>query len=316
MSNDQRATCDRASISFSFSNDRLARVAIKGWLSVPQTLRSPALQILVHGGTYDHHYWDWPQRPDIYSYVEWANVFGYATLAIDHLGAGESDHPPGADVDICAQADAVRAVLAAMREGRKGNRFSHFILIGHSLGCATTSLAASLERVDALVLTGSIPTATSTGNAASGVISGDATAMHILRPARQIPGLEHLDDGYVRLEPEVRKAWMYWQPGADPAVIDYDLAHPDVMTVAEVATFKDYLPTMTRHDIPVLFQAGEYDILADSDVRTVAASLMAALPANFDCEITPDAGHCLALHRNAREGYAQIGRWVDRLRLA
>ena len=43
------------------------------------TARTP-VQVLLHGGTYDHAYWDWPYRPDIYSYVQQATRQGFATL--------------------------------------------------------------------------------------------------------------------------------------------------------------------------------------------------------------------------------------------
>lgn len=316
MPTDQHTPCDRVLISFTVSTGQLSQATIKGWLTAPRTLRSPALQILVHGGTYNHSYWDWPTERDTYSYVEWAKAQGYATLAIDRLGAGESDHPPSAAVDVPAQAAAVRAVIAAMREGRAGNRFSRFILVGHSLGCTIVTLAAHQERVDALVFSGSIPI--STGTAATAIVKGHPDAKRINRPAREVPGLEHLDEGYFTLAPEMRRAWMYWEPGADPAIIAQDIANPDVSTTAELATVKAHRPTMTQHTVPVLFHVGEYDILeydpaVDSDVRKVAAAMMAELPANYACEITPNAGHCLTLHRTAREGYAQVGRWVDGL---
>lgn len=316
MSNDQHRPADRSPISFTFSTERLPRATIKGWLTVPGKLRSPALQVLVHGGTYNHSYWDWPQERDTYSYVEWAKQQGYATLAIDRLGAGESDYPPSADVDIPAQAAAVRAVIAAMREGGHGNRFSRFVLVGHSLGCTVTTLAASLEPVDALVLSSSMPM--STGTAATAIVKGDPDVMRAHRPGRQLPGLGHLDDGYITIAPELRRAWMYWERGADPAIIAQDMANPGTSTMAELATMKDHRPTMTQHHIPVLFQVGEHDSLqfdatVDVDVRKTAAAMMAGLPSNYACEITPNAGHCLTLHRNAREGYAQVGRWVDAL---
>jgi pimeloyl-ACP methyl ester carboxylesterase len=318
MPTHRHQACDRKRLSFDFSTGRLPSVSIKGWLTVPERLRSPALQVLVHGGTYSHLYWDWPQQPETYSYVEWAKERGYATLALDCMGTGESDHPPSSDIDIHAQALAVQAAITALRNGREDNRFSHFILVGHSMGCTIASLAARLEPVDALVLTGSVPLAT--GSAANAIIAGDDGAICALRPGREIPGLDYLDEGYVTIDPAYRKPWMYCDAGADPAIVAYDLAHPDVITLAELATVKDYRQGIIYHDVPVLFHVGDQDVLEydphlDDSVRPAVAAMMARLPGNYAYEITPAAGHCLTLHRNAREGYAFIGRWVDALDL-
>jgi hypothetical protein len=66
------------------------------WLTVPEHMVRDELQILVHGATYDHRYWDWPLDPEQYSYVEWATERGYATLAIDRVGCGAGQLPgPG-----------------------------------------------------------------------------------------------------------------------------------------------------------------------------------------------------------------------------
>src|SRR5687768_944695 len=52
------------------------------------------LQILIHGASHNRHYWDFPFMPRRYSYVRQANASGFATLAIDRLGTGDSDRPP------------------------------------------------------------------------------------------------------------------------------------------------------------------------------------------------------------------------------
>src|ERR1700753_1458448 len=71
---------------------------IAGTLCTPPHART--LQILIHGFTYNRSYWDSPFEGDTYSYVRRAVNTGYATLAIDQLGAGTSSHPASAQVTL------------------------------------------------------------------------------------------------------------------------------------------------------------------------------------------------------------------------
>jgi alpha-beta hydrolase superfamily lysophospholipase len=48
-------------------------------------------QVLMHGGTYDHRYWDAPAIDGIpYSYAREMAGRGYSVLAVDQLGAGRA----------------------------------------------------------------------------------------------------------------------------------------------------------------------------------------------------------------------------------
>src|SRR5256885_6393086 len=68
-----------------------------GWLCADGRLANKTVQLLLSGLTYDHNYWNWPQRPQRYSYVRVAVDAGYATFNIDRLGVGLSDHPVDPD---------------------------------------------------------------------------------------------------------------------------------------------------------------------------------------------------------------------------
>src|SRR5689334_22005511 len=86
----------------------------------PVAKPSSTVQVLVHGITYDHSYWDIPDPDggDRYSYEAAAAKAGYATLAIDRIGAGRSSHPSSYQVDINSNAATVRAVIHALRSGK------------------------------------------------------------------------------------------------------------------------------------------------------------------------------------------------------
>jgi hypothetical protein len=77
----------------------LGRQQVLVKLCLPTGKPTPAtVQVLVHGITYDHRYWNIadPADPqgDRYSWEAAAAKAGYATVAIDRIGAGASTHPP------------------------------------------------------------------------------------------------------------------------------------------------------------------------------------------------------------------------------
>src|ERR1700735_3359369 len=61
-------------------------VELYGELCVPKGRTPSAVQLLVHGTTYNHNYWDWPEDPDMHSHVRAALAAGYATFNVDRLG--------------------------------------------------------------------------------------------------------------------------------------------------------------------------------------------------------------------------------------
>jgi alpha/beta hydrolase family protein len=59
------------------------------------------LQVLVHGATYNHAYWDFPAvNGEGYSYARYMAARKYAVLAVDLPGTGESDKPSGPDLHL------------------------------------------------------------------------------------------------------------------------------------------------------------------------------------------------------------------------
>jgi hypothetical protein len=87
-------------------------------------LTGKPVQVLVPGGDYTHVYWDWPNQPGTYSYVGWATQAGYATLNLDKLGYGLSDHPDPSALDFQTGAYVVHQVVQYLRNGSLGAAFS------------------------------------------------------------------------------------------------------------------------------------------------------------------------------------------------
>lgn len=127
---------------------------IYGVLNIPPD--ATTVQVLVHGWTYGRRYFDSPFEPDRYSYVRAANKNGYATLAIDRLGAGCSLHPLSLFDTLDNHVAVVHQAVQALREGTFGHTFDKVVLVGHSLGSIISATTAGRhpEDADALITTG------------------------------------------------------------------------------------------------------------------------------------------------------------------
>src|SRR5215469_5754806 len=118
----------------------------------------PVIEVLLHGSTYDDLYWDPPIGGGFYSYVDAATQGGYATLALNSLGAGTSSHPASSLLTVTASAEAVHQVVTQLRQGAPGRpAFGTFILVGHSAGTLIAWVEiATYHDVDGLIVTGQI----------------------------------------------------------------------------------------------------------------------------------------------------------------
>jgi len=148
------------------------------------------LQVLTHGGTLDHTYWD--IAPD-YSYVDEAVAAGYATLAYDGLGSGHSDHPdPVQVVQLPLQIEILHVLVQKLPNDEIGGySFKNVVGVGHSLGSAVTQdVAAKCPKdFDALILQG---TSTNFNYAFTGVASEDQQIAN----TQSLPRYKDLADGY------------------------------------------------------------------------------------------------------------------------
>jgi pimeloyl-ACP methyl ester carboxylesterase len=208
----------------------LSDASVYGELCVPAGGPPPrAVQLLVHGATYTHAYFDWPQERDRYSYVQKALAAGYATFNVDRLGSGQSTHPPSSQVTLSNGAEALHDVISALRSGELGgNAYSRVIWVGHSYGSAYAWIEASAyQDVDAFVLTGLLHSVKP---------SFLATSTSKLYPASVDPKFASagLDPGYLTTVPGSRDDLFYSTPNADPSVIALDEELKDTVTTTEL----------------------------------------------------------------------------------
>ena len=118
----------------------------------PSTVKT--VQVLTHGFTLDKGYWDVSGL----SYVDAAAKAGFATLAYDRLGVGQSARPdPIKVVQLPAEVEIVHGMAQYLRTGAVGGRkFKNVVATGHSLGSFIhiSALQKRPQDFDANVITG------------------------------------------------------------------------------------------------------------------------------------------------------------------
>jgi pimeloyl-ACP methyl ester carboxylesterase len=272
--------------------------------------REPAtVQLLVHGATYNHLYWNFPYGNGYYSYVDAATAAGYATFDIDRIGNGNSSHPPSTEVTLDAGAVALHDAVTALRTGTvDGHPFQHVIMVGHSIGSVEAWIeAARYQDVDAVIVTGALH-----------ALSPDLSALEAdLYPADDDPAFANsgLDPGYLTTLPGTRGSLFYDPATTDPAVVAADEASKDTTTPAELSGAAAILSEPPSQQpsyqitVPVLSVVGENDNLFCTGVTVYncasAASVKAfeskyySPAAHLKVVVIPDTGHDLALSTTA-----------------
>lgn len=254
---------------------------------------STPLQILLHGGTYDHAYWDWPFQPRRYSYVEQATRQGFATLNLDRLGYGRSDHPDPNGLDFAVHGYVTHQIVRLM-----DSRFRTIVLNGHSMGGITAEHAAAHGGVDAVIISGLA--------ADRGATTRQEPTFH---PAEQDPKFADagLPPGYLTSIPDTR-AGMFLDGGEyDPAIVPYEEELKDTVAVAELRAVQGPPETKQATTVPTLSVLGRYDLIACGDTGDCRTD-----PATAD-KIVEDAGHSLNTGTHAGTFYRATFTWLARL---
>ena len=295
-----------------------------GELCVPAGGKPSAVQLLVHGATYNRYYSDWPYSPDIYSYVRLMVGAGYATLNIERLGSGRSTHPPSTLVTLQNGTEALRQVVNLLRAGKIGGlAFSRVIWVGHSLGTVYGWLDAPVSKIDAFVLTGLLHNAKPSWLA----LAGQSAYPAVDDASFATSGL---DTGYLTFKPGTRGPLFYWIPAAEPNVIALDERLKDTVSGTEfgaaVQLFSNSPPPQTAPSqaikVPTLLVLGEHERVfcdeADGLICNQQNVANAEKPyyspaARLQVLIALNTGHDLQLHETAPKTGEQILSWLSTL---
>jgi pimeloyl-ACP methyl ester carboxylesterase len=288
-------------LEFSVSLSDGNTYTIAGFLYYNGSFRNRPLQVLVHGGTYNHKYWDVPTiNGQSYSYARFMAEHGYVLLAIDQLGAGESSKPAGDFVTLNETALSLHQVLAQMRgvNNPLGYAFRQIVLVGHSFGSINSILVqGTYHDADALVVTalGHVP--------------------HELPiPPELITELAQYP--YFPLPAPARSALFYFADAADPDVIAYDnLNLAGLLTRGQLFTTfaavfnpeADHVGAVTG---PVLVQLGEHDALWPSLYAGGEAAYWTNA-SSVTVESLPGVGHAFNTHLDNKTGWRLIDEWIS-----
>lgn len=273
------------------------------------------LEVLLHGGSYDHTYWDFPYEPAKYSYVKWATGAGYVTLDLDRLGYGYSSHvdPFAASFDM--QGWVVHQVIQEVREGALGAKFYKLILVGHSMGSFTTwDEAGTYHDVDGVIITG----AEHHGN----LVKLAQVVASIMEPAQLDPKFasQHLPLGYTTTFPGTRCGLFYYLPNTDPKVCAVDEATKSTINMGENTSFSSMMfldaALSDAINVPVFMVDGQYDTFyCNQDCSSPADSASAEYhyydnTPCYQAYILPNSGHDVNLEKNSTAWFAAANSWV------
>jgi len=317
---DEPHQCDIYVLPVTLSALNLTIYHVAGWLCYQGSLsQHHTVQLLVHGGTYGHIYWDFTYQPALYSYVQYMTKAGYATFNFDRIGVGESDHPLPALVTIQADAYVLSQLVTDLKTGAYGGpAFQKVLLVGHSVGSAISIAEATnpqFAHVDGVILSGFLHF---------------VDPVEVVRLANDIypanqdpdPRFKDLPPGYFTTKPNTRGQIFYYLPNADPQVIGTDEQTKETITDNEFTTFFSIAnsPLSRYIQVPVLDVVGQNDALfclgtfscTNSDAVKQYESIYYAPQAQLQLLVIPHSGHDLNLQKTASTvWYPQALTWIQ-----
>jgi pimeloyl-ACP methyl ester carboxylesterase len=245
--------------------------------------------LLLHGLSYTKEAWDFPG----YSVAQKIAEAGYAVFAYDRLGYGESKLENGYMVTHEAMAGQANQVIKQLRE----QGFEHVVLAGQSAGAgATELLAGTFGGVDAIMPLG----------------------WHH-RPSNQLgqdfftgdtPRALQDDYEYFLGTPEHR-AFMFYEPNADPAVVEADTEAAVPTPSGEILTINKQPSRFAVGNIkvPVFLQFGAKDRLFELQYARMHAEEFRSSP-SVTVDIVPLAGHTFMLTTEGIAGTERMVQWL------
>jgi alpha-beta hydrolase superfamily lysophospholipase len=278
---------------------------IAGYLYHQGPANRRVLQVLVHGATHYHLYWDLPEINGVsYSYARYMARRGYAVLAIDQLGTGASSQPDGDFVNLDETARALHQVLASLRSPHNptGHQHLRVALVGHSNGSLTSIYATgTYHDADALVTTAWEHT--------PHPLPFDPSAIVAALTTPYIPATTFSEGFWIGA--------FYHVPTMDPDLVDYEYSHlgPAVQARAQfIDLFRVGLDTSlsrsTGVTVPVLVQDGDFDALQPSAYLGGEAAYYPNAPSVTTNALTA-IGHNINGHVNHLQSWTKIDQWLS-----
>lgn len=304
------SNCQNVIIPVGLGPGQPTNLDLFGYLCLPPGPQPAVVQLTVPGFTYNHAYFDFPYRPNQYSYTRTMLAAGYAVFDLDRIGTGRSSHPFSTEITFGTDAYTIHLAVQMLR----GMGFSSIEIVGHSLGSQIVAVeVGTYHDVDGVVLTGF----SNHGNLAS-----DATAALGFEPAFLDP--EFALVGYDSLYMTFRTHGIpqfYYPPTTDPRVVAEDDATKSVATTTEVAGSliqgSSLVSPTSQITVPVLVINGDHDGLFcgggtacdnAADLYRDEAPFFGATPC-LSTAVVPHTAHNLNLSTTASQTYATIRNW-------
>ncbi|TFB00209.1 hypothetical protein CCMA1212_007957 [Trichoderma ghanense] len=268
------------------------------------------VQLLTHGATLDHTYWDIAPG---YSYVDAASAAGYATLSYDQLGVGLSAHPDPIQTVQASSQLAVTHQLVSLLRGADiaGYAFENVVGVGHSAGSTLTQGVTTRypSDFDAVILSGTSASAATVALtvAAFNFINANAD------PAA--PQFKGLPAGFLTQQSAAGIQFAFYRyPNYDEAVFEEQVANKQTNTLGVLLTLGGLVAPSTEFTGPVQIVNGQHDMvfcggncLYPTDQSEVALSTFyPAASKGSQTYIAAGAGHCIAAHESGPDSFNEM----------
>ncbi|MCJ1353418.1 MAG: hypothetical protein MMC33_003404 [Icmadophila ericetorum] len=275
--------------------------------------KAKTVQVLVHGIGLDKSYWDIAPG---YSYVDAAAAAGYATLAYNRLGVGNSDHPdPIQVVQAAVDVEVQHGIVQLLRLGLLGTGGHDYVIgVGHSYG-SIIQLAQNGKYpadVDAAVLTGFTDVVT---NLQFTVIANNPAIANVNNASKW----GGLPNGYLVHDTSISIQLPFFRfPFFANAIFDNQVAAKQTYSLGQQFTLPLIFAPATNFTGPVDVVVGlqdfpfcKGDCLSPSDQAvTTIPSLYPAASKGSQSFIVPDSGHFINAHYNAPLEFEQINKFL------
>lgn len=309
-------TAREVEIAVHLAPDDESTHTIYAQLTLPAGAEPRSLQILLPGAMYSGIYWDSDFSSGQYSYVDYMVRRGHATLNVDRLGIGRSDHPHSTKLTLESNVVVLHDIVSFARSGGLGFVPERVVTVGHSYGTLVASReAADFNDVDAVILTAALHSTSAEGAEAM----GQKIATYV---ASQEPQFSGLDDGYVTSMPGTRMSMLYREDNVDPGLVELDEETKETVSLSEMAGLPQWQAdgTTGRLTVPSLIALGDTDIVwcgPDSVDCSSAESVLAAERHHYPEDMQPDvfvlqqSGHDINFQHNFEDWYAMAASWLD-----
>lgn len=284
--------------------DIFCKLCFPRW--IPKAFDTKTIQLLTHGATLDHTYWDIASG---YSYVDAASEAGYVTLSYDQLGVGRSDHPdPIQAVQATSQVEVTHALIEKLRGGEIGyRRFDQVVGVGHSAGSTLTQAITVRypQSFDAVILTG-----TSTSDAS---VSLTVAAFNFINANEDQCGrFKRLPPGYLTQQTAagIQFAFYRW-PNFDVHAFRQQVDNKQTNTLGVLFTLGDVVAPAPKFTGPVDVVLGENDLVfcggdctqPSNQAAKVQPAFYPAASSGSQYYIAKGSGHAIAAHKSAKDSF-------------